>query len=156
VGTKDTVNIILSIVVACGALVLFCGVSEGETGKTEVFKIPKQEKAVTKPIQETKQAEAQPQETEPTAEKETEEIPYSYDPTNKVDPFKSFITIREELEEKEASEKPRSFPVDHIGHNPGRGRTLGPGEGFQGRWPCDQSGDTCRKKGWSRHRDPRG
>jgi len=109
VGRKDTVNIILSIAVACGALVLFCGVSDGETGKTEVFKIPKQEKAAPKPIQETKQPEAQPQKTEPIPEKETEEIPYSYDPTNKVDPFKSFITIREELEEKEAREKPKTY-----------------------------------------------
>jgi type IV pilus assembly protein PilP len=109
VGTKDTVNIILSIVVACGVLVLCCGVSDAETGKTEVFKIPKQEKAATKPIQETKKPEAQPQKTEPTPEKDTEETPYSYDPTNKVDPFKSFITIREELEEKEAREKPRTY-----------------------------------------------
>jgi type IV pilus assembly protein PilP len=109
VGTKDTVNIILSVVVACGALALFCGVSDGETGKTEVFKIPKQEKAATKPIQETKQPEAQPQKPEQTAEKEPEKTPYSYDPTNKVDPFKSFITIREELEEKEAREKPRTY-----------------------------------------------
>ena len=108
-NTKNTVNIILSLVVACGALALFCGVSDGETGKTEVFKIPKQEKAVTKPIQETKKPEAQPQKTEPKAEKDTEETPYSYDPTNKVDPFKSFITIREELEEKEAREKPRTY-----------------------------------------------
>jgi Tfp pilus assembly protein PilP len=109
VGTRSTINIILSVVIGCGALVLFCGVSGGQTGKTEVFKIPKQEKAATKPIQETKQPEAQPQKAEPAAEKETEEIPYSYDPTNKVDPFKSFITIREELEEKEASEKPRTY-----------------------------------------------
>jgi len=109
VGTRSTINIILSVVIGCGALILFCGVSGGQTGKTEVFKIPKQEKAATKQIQETKQPEAQPQKTEPTAEKETEEIPYSYDPTNKVDPFKSFITIREELEEKEASEKPRTY-----------------------------------------------
>lgn len=108
-GTRSTINIILSVVIGCGALILFCGVSGGQTGKTEVFKIPKQEKAATKQIQETKQPEAQPQKTEPTAEKETEEIPYSYDPTNKVDPFKSFITIREELEEKEASEKPRTY-----------------------------------------------
>ena len=108
-GTKSTINIILSVVIGCGALVLFCGVSGGETGKTEVFKIPKEEKAVTKPVQETKQPEAQPQKVEPTAEKDTEEIPYSYDPTNKVDPFKSFITIREELEEKEAREKPRTY-----------------------------------------------
>jgi len=109
VGTRSTINIILSVVIGCGALVLFCGVSGGQTGKTEVFKIPKEEKAVTKPIQETKQPEAQPQKVEPTAKQDTEETTYSYDPTNKVDPFKSFITIREELEEKEAREKPRTY-----------------------------------------------
>ena len=108
-GTKNTLNIILSLVVGCGALVLFCGVSDGETGKTEVFKIPKEEKAATKPIQKPKQPEAQPQKIEPTAEKGTEETPYSYDPTNKVDPFKSFITVREELQEKEARKKPRTY-----------------------------------------------
>jgi type IV pilus assembly protein PilP len=109
VGTKSTLNITLSLVVGCGALVLFCGVSDGETGKTEVFKIPKEEKAATKPIQKPKQSEAQPQKIEPTAEKGTEETPYSYDPTNKVDPFKSFITVREELQEKEARKKPRTY-----------------------------------------------
>jgi len=109
VGTKSTVKIFLSVVCGCVALVLFWGVSGAETGKTKVFKIPKEEKAATKPIQETKQPEAQPQEVAPTAEKATEETPYSYDPTNKVDPFKSFITIREELEEKEAREKPRTY-----------------------------------------------
>ena len=108
-GTKSTLNIILSLVVGCGALVLFCGVSDGETGKTEVFKIPKEEKAATKPIQKPKQPEAQPQKIEPAAEKGTEETPYSYDPTNKVDPFKSFITVREELQEKEARKKPRTY-----------------------------------------------
>jgi type IV pilus assembly protein PilP len=109
VGTKNTVKLILSVVAVCGTFVLFCGVSNGKSGKTEVFKIPKQEKAATKPIQKAKQPEAQPQKTEPTAEKETEETPYSYDPTSKADPFKSFITIREELEEKEAREKPRTY-----------------------------------------------
>ena len=108
-GTKSTLNIILSLVVGCGALVLFCGVSDGETGKTEVFKIPKEEKAATKPIQKPKQPEAQPQKIEPAAEKGTEETPYSYDPANKVDPFKSFITVREELQEKEARKKPRTY-----------------------------------------------
>jgi type IV pilus assembly protein PilP len=109
VGTRNTLNIILSLVVGCGALVLFCGVSDGETGKTQVFKIPQEEKAATKPIQKPKQPEAQPQKIEPRTEKGTEETPYSYDPTNKVDPFKSFITVREELEEKEAREKPRTY-----------------------------------------------
>jgi len=109
VGTKSTINIILSIAIGWVALAFFCGVSGAQTEKTEVFKIPKEEQAVTKPIQETKQPEAEPQKVEPKPEKATEETAYSYDPTNKVDPFKSFITIREELEEKEAQEKPRTY-----------------------------------------------
>ena len=108
-GTKRTLNIILSLVIGCGTLVLYCGVSGGETERTKVFKIPKEEKAATKPIQKPKQPEAQPQKIEPAAAKGSEEAPYAYDPTDKVDPFKSFITVREELEEKEAREKPRTY-----------------------------------------------
>ncbi|HDH88339.1 MAG TPA: hypothetical protein ENF36_09965, partial [Desulfobacteraceae bacterium] len=33
---------------------------------------------------------------------------YFYDPTNKTDPFKSFIVVRRELEEKE-QEKPKTY-----------------------------------------------
>ena len=108
-GTRNTLNIILSFVVSCGAIVLLIGVSAGETGKTEVFKIPNEEKATTEPIQKPKQPEAQPQKIEPRTEKDTEGTPYFYDPTSKVDPFKSFITVREELQEKEARKKPRTY-----------------------------------------------
>jgi Tfp pilus assembly protein PilP len=109
VGTRNTLNIIPSFVIAFGAIVLLFGTSAGETGKTEIFKIPSEEKAASKPMQKAKQPEAQPQEIEPRTEKETEETPYTYNSTNKVDPFKSFITVREELQEKEARTKPRTY-----------------------------------------------
>ncbi len=35
--------------------------------------------------------------------------PYSYDPTNKIDPFKSFIIVRKELEEEREKEEPRTY-----------------------------------------------
>jgi len=35
--------------------------------------------------------------------------PYSYDPTNKPDPFKSFIVVRRELEEEREKEEPRTY-----------------------------------------------
>ena len=108
-GIRNTLNIILSFAVGCGAIVLLFGTAAGQTGKTEVFKIPREDKAATKPVQKPKQPEAQPQKIEPSTEKDTEETPYTYDPTNKVDPFKSFITVREELQEKEAREKPRTY-----------------------------------------------
>jgi len=34
---------------------------------------------------------------------------YSYDPTNKPDPFKSFIIVRREIEEEKEQEEPRTY-----------------------------------------------
>lgn len=42
------------------------------------------------------------------ATKENAKAAYFYDPTNKTDPFKSFIVVRRELEEKE-QEKPKTY-----------------------------------------------
>ena len=39
---------------------------------------------------------------------ETQDLPYFYDPTGKTDPFKSFIAIQEELEEKKKA-KPKTY-----------------------------------------------
>jgi Tfp pilus assembly protein PilP len=56
--------------------------------------------------------------TEGTSERETAQAKaaeqkareeYFYDPTNKVDPFKSFIIVRKELEEKKKEEEPRTY-----------------------------------------------
>ncbi|MBW2077609.1 MAG: hypothetical protein DRG87_03955 [Deltaproteobacteria bacterium] len=43
------------------------------------------------------------------AAEEKEGEGYSYDPTNKVDPFKSFIVVRKELEEEREKEEPRTY-----------------------------------------------
>ena len=42
------------------------------------------------------------------AEKQANER-YSYDPTNKPDPFKSFIIVRREIEEEKEQEEPRTY-----------------------------------------------
>lgn len=46
---------------------------------------------------------------EGTAVEERAKETYSYDPTNKTDPFKSFIMVRRELEEEREKEEPRTY-----------------------------------------------
>lgn len=46
---------------------------------------------------------------EEEAVEDKEKDAYSYDPTNKVDPFKSFIIVKRELEEEREKEKPRTY-----------------------------------------------
>jgi Tfp pilus assembly protein PilP len=38
-----------------------------------------------------------------------EKKPYSYDPTNKPDPFKSFIIVKKELDKEKEKEEPRTY-----------------------------------------------
>ena len=52
-------------------------------------------------------SEKETAEGEAIEEKAREE--YFYDPTNKVDPFKSFIIVRKELEEEKDKEAPRTY-----------------------------------------------
>lgn len=52
-------------------------------------------------------SEKETAEGEAAEEKAREE--YFYDPTNKVDPFKSFIIVRKELEEEKEKEEPRTY-----------------------------------------------
>jgi len=73
------------------------------------LKIPKEEEKLPKPSQKPIEDKTKAAKIEPKVQKEKEEAPYFYDPTNKVDPFKSFITVREELEEREARAKPRTY-----------------------------------------------
>jgi len=88
---------------------LFLGISSAKTGKKAVVKIPKEEGKLPKPSQKPIEDETKAAKIETKVQKDKEQAPYFYDPTNKVDPFKSFITVREELEEKEAREKPRTY-----------------------------------------------
>jgi len=52
-------------------------------------------------------SEKETAEGEAIEEKAREE--YFYDPTNKVDPFKSFIIVRKELEKEREKEEPRTY-----------------------------------------------
>ena len=63
-------------------------------------------------------ATPQKKDAEGTSEKETAQgkaaeekarEEYFYDPTNKVDPFKSFIVVRKEIEEEKEKEEPRTY-----------------------------------------------
>jgi Tfp pilus assembly protein PilP len=46
---------------------------------------------------------------EVVVEEKPKEEPYSYDPTNKPDPFKSFIVVKREIEEEREKEEPRTY-----------------------------------------------
>jgi type IV pilus assembly protein PilP len=120
VGTeKKRIHIMLVAAITMGAVALFFGLTTAQTGKQTVFKIPKEEKKTAEPAQKTaeptqktpgqKPKKAKAIEAKPEPDKKKEETSFSYDPTNKPDPFKSFITVREELEEKEEREKPKTY-----------------------------------------------
>ena len=108
-GTIKRIGTILFLFIGIGVIPLFLGISSAQTGKKAILKIPKEEEKLPKPTQKPIEDETKAAKIEPKVQKDKEETLYFYDPTNKVDPFKSFIAAREELEEKEAREKPRSY-----------------------------------------------
>jgi len=101
-------SIIIGLMFGMAGFLLFAGISPGTQAK---------QKAVLK-IQKEKPAEPTKKPTEEIGDEERGEIKgpsdkdkaaYFYNPTNKVDPFKSFIVIKKELEEKREQEKPRTY-----------------------------------------------
>ena len=107
---KGIVSVLFFLLIGVGVIPLSLGISSAQTGKKAVLKIPKEEgKKLPGPPQKPAPDETEAEKIETEVQKKKEEAPYSYDPTDKVDPFKSFITVREELEEKEAREKPRTY-----------------------------------------------
>jgi len=109
VGTIKRIGTILFLFIGIGVIPLFLGISSAQTGKKAILKIPKEEEKLPKPTQKPIEDETKAAKIEPKVQKDKEETLYFYDPTNKVDPFKSFIAAREELEEKAAREKPRTY-----------------------------------------------
>ncbi len=99
-------SIILFILFSIAAIPIFLGIPTTHAAEKVIFKIQIDKKEVTepskKPIKEVSEAER----IEIEAKKEKGKVAYSYDPTNKVDPFKSFIVVRKELEEKG---KPKTY-----------------------------------------------
>lgn len=106
---KKGSDIILTILIGIGSIVLVLGMAQAQTDKKAVFKIPKEEKKAAEPAPKPVKEEPKAIETKVEPKKEKEETVYSYDPTNKPDPFKSFITVKEELEEKKVREKPKTY-----------------------------------------------
>jgi len=109
VRTIKGIVTILFLLIGIGVIPLFLGISSAQTGKKAVLKIPKEEGKVPETSQKPTEDDTKAAKIEPKVQKEQEEAPYFYNPTDKVDPFKSFITVREELQEKEAREKPRTY-----------------------------------------------
>jgi len=105
-------NNILLLTLSC-YVTIFLGVSSAQTGSKITVKIPKEEKiAVEKPKgKPDKNVNAKKEGVEKKGGKEKDtakEADYFYDPTNKIDPFKSFISIKDEIE-GEAEEEPRTY-----------------------------------------------
>ncbi len=95
----------LSLFLICGiaAIPILLGTPGARATEKLTFKIEKEEK---------KAAESQKKPVEekdvPEAMEHKEKDQYFYNPINKIDPFKSFISVRKELEEKE-KEKPKTY-----------------------------------------------
>lgn len=91
----------------CFAMVFF-GISNAQATEKITVKIPKVEKNVREKSENNASKDINGK-NEGSAEKDDiEKVVYFYDPTNKIDPFKSFISIKEELGE-ETEEEPRTY-----------------------------------------------
>ena len=89
----------------CGivAIPILLGISTAQAKEKVTVKIPTDKKEVAEPLKKSVE-----ETTASVATEEKQKAVYSYDPTNKIDPFKSFIILRRELEEKEQG-KPKTY-----------------------------------------------
>ena len=89
----------------CGivAIPMLLGISIAQAKEKVTVKIPTDKKEAAEPLKKSVE-----ETTAPVAIDEKQKAVYSYDPTNKTDPFKSFIVLRRELEEKEQG-KPKTY-----------------------------------------------
>jgi type IV pilus assembly protein PilP len=99
-------SIILSFLFGSAAIPIFLGIPTAQAAEKIIFKIEKDKKEVTEPSKKPSKEVSEAEGIEIGAKKEKKKETYSYDPTNKVDPFKSFIVVKKELEEKE---KPKTY-----------------------------------------------
>lgn len=87
--------------------IFFLGITTTQAKEKVVFKDPIEKKKITKkkPIEEKAKADR----IEDKDKKGKGTPAYTYDPANKADPFKAFIVVKEELEEKEEEKKPKTY-----------------------------------------------
>ena len=98
-------RITLLLVFGIAAIPFFLGITTAQVKEKVTVKIPKERKKITKPLIKPTEKKTKADRIEAKEEKGKEPAAYSYDPANKVDPFKSFIIVRRELEEKERRPK---------------------------------------------------
>ena len=101
--TKKRNSLTLLLIFGIAVIPVLLGMPTAQAKEKITVKILKEKKEAAelskKPAKET---------TVSVATKENAKAAYFYDPTNKTDPFKSFIVVRRELEEKE-QEKPKTY-----------------------------------------------
>jgi Tfp pilus assembly protein PilP len=107
VGARRRNRITLLLLIGIAAIPFLLGMPPAQAKEKVTIKIPKRKKKITKPSKEPIKEKTKVDTIETKDEKGKEAAAYSYDPTNKVDPFKSFIVVRKELEEKER--EPRTY-----------------------------------------------
>ncbi len=98
-------RITLLLVFGIAAIPFFLGITTAQVKEKVTVKIPKERKKLYKPLIKPTEKKTKADRIEAKEEKGKEPAAYSYDPANKVDPFKSFIVVRRELEEKERRPK---------------------------------------------------
>jgi len=100
-------KIALLLLFGIAAIPFLLGITTAQAKKKVTIKITKEKEKITKPSEKPAEEKTKAEGIETKDEKAKEPAAYSYDPTDKVDPFKSFIVVRKELEEKER--KPRTY-----------------------------------------------
>jgi len=104
---KKRNSLILFLLLGIAGIPIVLGITTAQAGEKITFKIKKDIKKVTEPSKKPiREEETKPESIVTEAKKGKAKAAYSYDPTNKVDPFKSFIIVKKELEEEE---KPRTY-----------------------------------------------
>ena len=97
-------NSIIPVLIVCiSAIPVFYGVTTAQAQGKITLKIQKEKKKSAEPLKKP----FEKKETSIDREDKVKEV-YYYDPTNKIDPFKSFVVAKKELEEKEP-ERPKTF-----------------------------------------------
>jgi Tfp pilus assembly protein PilP len=103
VNPKKRNNIVILLICGIVAIPILLGISTAQAKEKVTVKIPTDKKEVAEPLKKSVE-----ETTASVATEEKQKAVYSYDPTNKIDPFKSFIILRRELEEKEQG-KPKTY-----------------------------------------------
>lgn len=100
---KKRNSIVMLLICGIVAIPILLGISTAQAKEKVTVKIPQEKKEAAEPSKESVEETTVTVDTEDKAK-----AAYFYDPTNKIDPFKSFIVVRRELEEKEQG-KPKTY-----------------------------------------------